>query len=87
MLTPNSGVRQGCPLSPTLSLMLISPIVRKQQQVSGHVTVLLYVDDLLIIISGNLDFVVATLQECWMDMLHFQNVTGTFSVSLSFYVT
>ena len=47
---PRSGVRQGCPLPPTLFAMLISPIVPQMQNISDKVTVLLYVDDLLIII-------------------------------------
>mmetsp|Transcript_112900 Transcript_112900/g.196005 ORF Transcript_112900/g.196005 Transcript_112900/m.196005 type:complete len:167 (-) Transcript_112900:345-845(-) len=44
------GVRQGCPLSPTLFAMLISPIIQRLQGISTHITVLLYGDDLLIII-------------------------------------
>ena len=47
---PRSGVRQGYPLSPTFFATMISPLAHKVQEVSPLITVLLYADDLLIII-------------------------------------
>ena len=48
---PRSGVRQGCPLFPTLFAIMISPLAFKLHEASPLVTVLLYADDLLIIIK------------------------------------
>ena len=50
LIHPQSGVRQGCPLLPTLSAMLLSPSICKLQGISNYISVLLYADDLLIII-------------------------------------
>ena len=50
-INPTSGVRQGCRLSMSIFAMLVSPLALKLTAVSPHVTILLYVDDLLIIIT------------------------------------
>ena len=50
--SPASGVRQGCPLSPSIFAMLISPLAQKLTSVSDTVQILLYADDLLIIVTG-----------------------------------
>ena len=76
LIQPTSGVKQGCPLSPTLFAMLISPIITKMQSLSVEVTVLLYVDDLLIIISGSPEHTASLLRRCWEVMTEFQVITG-----------
>ena len=48
---PRSGVRQGCPLSPSLIAVLIWRLAISLEDVSPCVIVLLYADDLLIIIT------------------------------------
>ena len=48
---PRLGVWQGCPLCPTLFAIMISPLAFKLHEASPLITVLLYADDLLIIIK------------------------------------
>ena len=50
--SPASGVRQGCPVSPSIFAMLISPLAQKLMSISDNVQVLLYADDLLIVVTG-----------------------------------
>ena len=50
LIWPTSGIRQGCPLSPILFAMLVSPIISRINSVSASIKVLLYADDLLVII-------------------------------------
>ena len=56
--------------------MLISPIITKMQSLSVEVTVLLYVDDLVIIISGSPEHTASLLRRCWEVMTEFQVITG-----------
>ena len=52
LIRPTSGIRQGCPLSPALFAMLVSPIIQKILKAVPNGTVLLHADDLLIIFHG-----------------------------------
>ena len=46
------------------------------QSLSVEVTILLYVDDLLIIISGSPEHTASLLRRCWGVMTEFQVITG-----------
>ena len=48
---PTSGIRQGCPLSPTPVALLISRVAVYLSDVNSCIEILLYADDLLIIIT------------------------------------
>ena len=52
-LHPTLGIRQGCPLSLYRFALLISPIASYLQKVWPVVSVLLYADDVLIIVNPN----------------------------------
>ena len=61
---PASGVTQGCPLSPLIFGMLISPLVTKLSSISSLV-VLLYANDLLVIIARNPESATYTFLLVW----------------------
>ena len=53
LIWPTSSIRQGCPLSPVLFAMLVSPIIHCINSISPNVSVLLYANDLLVIIKDS----------------------------------
>ena len=76
---PCSGVRQGCPFSPSVFAMLISPMIHKLMDLSVHVQVLLYADDLIIIIDCDPTTGVRVFLLVWNRIQEFSKVTGLFT--------
>ena len=76
IITPTSGIRQGCPLSPSLFAVLISPISTYLMELSPTVTVLLYADDLLIIIRDAPLQAALALRSCIEVMKMFSQFCG-----------
>ena len=78
-ILPRSGVRQGCPFSPSVFAMLISPIIHKLMDLSVHVQVLLYADDLIIIIDCDPTTGVRVFLLVWSRIQEFSEVTGLYT--------
>ena len=76
---PCSGVRQGCPFSPSVFAMLISRIIHKLMDLSVHVQVLLYADDLIIIIDCDPTTGVRVFLLVWKKIQEFSEVTCLFT--------
>ena len=71
-----SGVRQGCPLSPTLFATMISPLAHELTEASPLITVSLYADDLLIIIKCPLDMAIPLITVALHIIQVFTNHSG-----------
>ena len=78
-ILPRSGVRQGCPFSPTIFAMLISPIIHKLMDLSEHVQVLLYADDLIIIIECDPATGARVFLLVWSRVQEFSTITGLYT--------
>ena len=74
--SPASGVRQGCPFSPSIFAMLISPLAQKLTSVSDTVQNLLYADDLLIIVTGEPAQAVFVFLMVWGSLKAFSKYSG-----------
>ena len=76
LIWPTSGIRQGCPLSPILFAMLVSPTIHKLNSVSPSIRVLLYADDLLVIIRDTLSECPAHLTKINSVLQEFEFIVG-----------
>ena len=74
--SPASGVRQGCPLSPSIFAMLISQLAQKLMSISDNVQVLLYADDLLIVVTGEPENAVYIFLLVWGSVRAFSRYSG-----------
>ena len=72
LIHPTSGVRQGCPLSPSIFSLLVCPVAERIKGLSDSVIVLLYADDLLIIFKGFPKFVARLMQLALEELSQFQ---------------
>ena len=61
---PTSGVRQGCPMSPTLFSMFVSQVILHLQSISTKIVIKLYVDNLLIIIPLSAMAAISLYRKC-----------------------
>ena len=75
-----SGIRQGCPVSPTLLALLISPIAVYLLDVNSCIEILLYADDLLIIITAPPMMAVTLLLQC-LDVLERFSIFSGLSIN------
>ena len=74
--SPTSGVRQGCPLSPILFSMLISPIIAHLRSLNHDIRSLLYADDLLIILPFPQHLCVKLIHGVLHELALFTRITG-----------
>ena len=74
--SPTSGVRQGCPLSPILFSMLISPIIVNLRSLHQDIRSLLYADDLLIILPFPQHLCVKLIHGVLHELALFTRITG-----------
>ena len=76
LIWPTSGIRQGCPLSPVLFAMLVSPIIKGVNDASPNVSVLLYADDLLVIIREPPKEAIQVLHRLSSVFAEFEHIVG-----------
>ena len=74
--SPASGIGRGCPLLPSIFAMLISPLAQKLMSISDRVQVLLYTDDLLIVVTGEPVNAVYIFLLVWGSVTAFSKYSG-----------